>query len=296
MICPQKLRYTHIIANYMIKSKFFWLFVLCLAAGAPQAWAQYYGTNTYGVKRWNMGIRGGSGIAMGDVAPQFENWQGALTLTRHHNRKLDFRFDIGFGQYKGLDTKPSTNLYSNDVLIGKRDTHIVYYDTLALKAKPFYYNYRTQVLSLNILAKANLNRMFKRVGGEKNDLYVLGGFQLGYFATMTNILNAQGNMYDFPAGGSNAKALKSLMDTSYETQAFTDPNRSFAGVVGYRGILFGAGYRQLLYNGMAIGIEGTYTFMNSDLLDGEQWNESGRGFDKHNDHLLNVSLTWDYSF
>lgn len=283
------------IANYMIKIAHLGTFFLLAVIGILQTQAQYFGTSEYGAKHWTMGARAGSGVVIGNVKPLAQNWQGALTLTRHYNRKLDIRFDLGFAQHSGLNTTPSTNLFSNDVLTGNIDSNIVYYDTAKLAAKPFYYNYRSQLLYVNVLAKANMNRMFRRIGGEKCDIYLLGGVQLGYYVTGMNVLDAQGKMYDFPTSVGSQKDLRKVMDKTYETAGARDENKSTALITRYNGLTFGGGYRRLLYSGLGIGAEATYTFTNTDLLDGDQWGPTGKDFDRRNDHLLHFSVFIDYS-
>jgi outer membrane protein OmpA-like peptidoglycan-associated protein len=101
-----------------------------------------------------------------------------------------------------------------------------------------------------------------------------------------NALNSSGQPYDYTgivsANYSNRKstlkALKNLLDKSYETKAERDPLQPKLGDNPFKvAFVVGAGVQIKLTNRFNIAIEDKFTAPKTDLLDGQQWQENYGG-------------------
>jgi hypothetical protein len=98
-----------------------------------------------------------------------------------------------------------------------------------------------------------------------------------------NALDANGAPYNFssiPSGTysnrkDTKKALKNLLDDSWETKAEVDPLQPKIGGKPFRPTLdLGAGMQIKLSNKFNIAIEDKFSSPKTDLLDGQQWQEN----------------------
>ena len=142
-----------------------------------------------------------------------------------------------------------------------------------------------------------MNRLFSSDGGDKWDLYAIGGVGAQFYQTHINMFKeADRTIYDFSTISSSGSVetlsqLRELMDETYETPAHVDPLNSNRWRNFTINTIFsvGAGFSIAVSERMALGIEGLYTFAGDDLLDGQQWTASNE-LSTDRDKLLHGSL------
>lgn len=179
-----------------------------------------------------------------------------------------------------------------------------------------YYNYQTRLQDLGLQGIVTLNNI--RFHKQKTGIVIYGGGGIGVtaFKTMVNALDANGNNYvplfstlDAKYGSGTYKQRKDIlkdlragMDKTYETDGEAEGSRrpilgkdktlKPSGTV-LAGIAFKLGKR------VNLAIEDRWTFVKTDLLDGQRWQEHAwgdaaltRDFDSYNYASigLNVNL------
>lgn len=160
-------------------------------------------------------------------------------------------------------------------------------------ANVVYYNYQTRLQDLGLQGIVTLNNI--RFHKQKTGIVLYGGGGIGVtaFETKVNALDEAGNSYaplynsTFATYGAGTykqrkdilKTLKAGMDKTYETGADNENTRrplwgkntlkpSFTAIAG---IAFKLGKR------VNLAIEDRYTFVKTDLLDGQRWQEHAWG-------------------
>jgi len=257
--------------------------------------------------QWEIGVKGGLSTVSGDV----RSWLPTFGFGIHARKALGYTFSLR-GEYdymvaKGLNWQPSyygfasnpqlSNLYAAD---GKT---------------PVFYNYRTTIQELSIQGVATLNNIQFHRAKSNLAIYVLGGIGVMTYSTFYNAKGADGLPYDYsqivnqfgPAGFtySNRKAIKSalknMMDGTFETMAQRDPSQpTIFGGTPFRPVLvLGGGIEFKLSEKFNIALEDKITITKTDLIDGQQWQETGsttvhaltRDFDSYN--FLSVGLNYN---
>ncbi len=186
---------------------------------------------------------------------------------------------------------------------------------LSNKADLVYYNYKTKLQDLGLQGIVTLNNI--RFHKQKTGIVIYGGGGIGVsvFKTMVNALDPNGNNYStlfantvakFGTGNYKQrrdilKDLKAGMDKTYETAADNENTRR--PLLGDKTlkpsgtVLAGVAIR--LGKRINLAIEDRWTFVKTDLLDGQRWQEHAYGdaaltpdFDSYNYASigLNVNL------
>ena len=181
--------------------------------------------------QWEVGVKGGLSTVSGDVRA----WLPTFGFGAHVRKSLGYTFSLrleyDYMVMKGLNWQPSYYGYAANPAISK------YY--AANGATPVFYNYRTTVQELSIQGLINLNNIRFHKAKSSINFYLLAGFGIMTYSTYYNLLDANGNPYNysqivnqFGAAGftySNRKAikdaLKNMMDGSFETLAQRDPSQ-----------------------------------------------------------------------
>jgi hypothetical protein len=173
--------------------------------------------------------------------------------------------------------------------------------TLSNNRDVVYYNYRTKLQDLGIQGIVTLNNI--RFHKQKTGIVLYGGAGAGVtaFETKVNALGADGNNYrtlfnsvlaKYGAGTYKKrkdilKALKAGMDKTYETAADNENTRR--PIMGSNTIKPSftvlAGVAIKLGKRVNLAIEDRWSFVKSDLLDGQRWQEHSWG---------DASLTTDF--
>ena len=215
---------------------------------------------------------------------------------------------------------PAQRYYAPDALLNATTTgRTVFTDgagNIAASPNVVYYNYQTRLQDLGLQGIVTLNNV--RFHKQKTGMVIYGGGGIGVtvFKTMVNALDANGRNYTplfntvfGKYGGGNYKQRKDIlkdlragMDKTYETDAEAEGTRrpvfgkdktlKPSGTV-LAGIAFKLGKR------VNLAIEDRWTFVKTDLLDGQRWQEHAwgdasltRDFDSYNYASigLNVNL------
>ena len=220
----------------------------------------------------------GVSLGMFSVSGDVSSVLPTLGFSAHVQKALGYLFSLRLqylnGTAKGLNWKPSFG-YANDPAWNTRYNWRV--------QTPVYYNYKTNVndLSLDGIFTLNNIRFHKQKTGIV--LYVGAGIGATIYNTKVNALDANGNPYNFAsisaAGYKNRhdirKALRSMMDKTYETAAENNKANTatlFGETLRASGT-FLAGMAFKLSTRINLAIEDRFTFINDDLLDGQQWQE-----------------------
>jgi hypothetical protein len=257
--------------------------------------------------QWEIGVKGGLSTVSGDV----RSWLPTFGWGIHVRKALGYTFSARL-EYdnitaKGLNWQPSYSGYAANPVISQ------YYNAAAVT--PVFYNYKTRIQSLSIQGLATLNNIRFHRAKSNIAIYALGGFGLMTYSTGYNLLGADGKPYDFTQitnqfglNGftySNRKAIKSalkdMMDGSFETPAQHDPSQpTIFGGTPFRPVLeLGGGIEIKLTDKFNIAIEDKVSITKSDLLDGQEWQETGsiavhsmtRDYDSYN--FLSVGLNYN---
>jgi hypothetical protein len=257
--------------------------------------------------QWEIGVKGGLSSVSGDV----RSWLPTFGFGIHARKSLGYTFaarlEYDYMVAKGLNWQPSYSGYAANNVISR------YYSSAA--HTPVFYNYRTTIQELALQGLVTLNNINFHRAKSGISIYALGGVGIMTYSTFYNLLDANGNPYNysqivnqFGAGGftySNRKdiksALKNMMDGSFETMAQRD--NSQPGIFGgtpYRPVLdLGGGMEIKLSDKFNIAIEDKVTITKTDLLDGQEWQETGspavhamtRDYDTYN--FLSVGLNYN---
>jgi len=252
---------------------------------------------------WELGVSAGNYNISGDVA-SLNLWQkGGFGFGAHVRKALGYimsvRLDYNYGVGKGLAFQPSSGFDFNPAWNGQRNP------TASYVGKSVFYNYKTEAHQLNLDVVASLGNVLFHKSRTKIDPYVFLGVAGNAYQTWINATNDKtgGAAYDFDAFIADKtatnpdyfrhgnrreikKALKDLMDDSYETGAESDQDRAGTGGTRRPGIFkskklsfattFGAGIQFRLSKRINLALEDRVTFFpttNEDLLDGQRWDE-----------------------
>lgn len=247
------------------------------------------------------------GVSLGNIAinGDVDARIPRLGFEAHVRKALGYIFSLRLqyvnGSPTGLNWNPSYNYGNNVALIGGGNGNLPAGKGYRPNVDPVFYNYKTHVQDLGIQGIFTLNniRFHKQKTGVT--IYVGGGIGATWYNTMINALDASGNNYAtqyaaIVAGGdinySNRrniiKALKAALDNTYETPAETDGG-SRRAKLGKNTLLPSgtmlAGLAFKLSNRVNLALEDRQTFVKSDLLDGQRWQEHPNG---------DAALTPDY--
>lgn len=229
-----------------------------------------------------LGISVGMFAVSGDVSAKIPTPGFAIHVRKALGYVFSLRAQYLYGIGKGLNWKPSYG-YANDPIWAD------HYSAAALT--PVYYNFKTSVNDLSLQGLFTLNNV--RFHKQKTGFVIYGGAGFGatVYDTKVNALDANGQPYNFASITQGAykdrksirKALKSLMDNSYESQAQTNstPGGSAlgpklgSGTLRFSGSVI-AGMAFKLSKSINLALEERWTFIKDDLLDGQEWQEHPR--------------------
>jgi len=257
--------------------------------------------------QWEIGVKGGLSSVSGDVRA----WLPTFGFGIHARKALGYTFsarlEYDYMEAKGLNWQPSYYGYAANNVLNK------IYNASA--NTPVFYNYKTTMQEISLQALVTLNNIRFHRAKSSVAFYVLGGLGVMTYSTLYNALDASGKPYDYqtiinqfgPNGFTydNRKAiktaLKNMLDGTFETVAERDPSQPKAFGVPVRPTLdAGGGVEIKLNEKFNIAIEDKVTVTKTDLLDGQQWQETGsttvhavtRGYDLAN--FLSVGLNYNF--
>jgi len=242
---------------------------------------------------WEVGVSVGALTVSGDVPAKFPT----LGFSAHVRKAFGYIFSLRAqyvnGTAKGMSWQPSSNFAFNTPWVAAgyvpsvRDAA----GNLNPNAENVFYNYKAHVQDLSLQGIFTLNNV--RFHKQKTGFNLYGGAGIGFtwYNTKVNAKDASGNPYNFasitaPTGGfiyDNRKdiinKLNSLLDNTYESAAESEAGRRPTlgkNVLKPSGtVILGVAYK--LSKRINIALEDRHTFVKSDLLDGQRWQEHAKG-------------------
>ncbi len=229
---------------------------------------------------WEIGAK--VGLPFGSTDVRYWGPTGGWGI--HARKALGYVFSLR-GEYdwmrmKGLNFSPSHGYASNPVL------NKIYNPA----TQAVFYNYKTTVHELSLQGVITLNNVRFHKAKTGFNLYMFGGIGAATYSTFYNVLDASGKPYDYNSivsqfGGPNGfryanrkdvkKALKGMMDNSFETMAERDPLQpTLGGAPLIPVFVVGAGAEFKISNKFNIAVEYKHTITKTDLLDGQQWQDN----------------------
>jgi hypothetical protein len=249
----------------------------------------------------------------GDVRSKFP----ALGFEAHIRKALGYVFSLRL-QYlnatpKGMNWKPAYNFGNNPAWTSTAAGSTLPPAQSYQPGQSVFYNYKTHLQDLGIQGLFTLNNI--RFHKNKNSvaIYVGAGVGATWYNVMVNALDENGNNYaalynNIATGGditySNRKTilknLKDGMDNTYETEG--DSDGDWSDQLGKNSLLPSAtligGIEFKLSTRINIALEDRLTIVNSDLLDGQRWQEHPNGdaaLSPNNDVYNYLSLGINYN-
>ncbi|MBK5272734.1 MAG: OmpA family protein [Bacteroidia bacterium] len=260
--------------------------------------------------QWELGIKTGLLNVSGDIPSQLAFPSFGLHVRKAFGYIFSMRLEYMYGTGKGRTFNPAENFGKNSAWSYPGGYSAVWRNNAgqivswqqqfggnpATPVEVVYYNYKTHVQDLSLQGVITLNNVRFHKAKTGFNFYGFVGIGGSVYDTKVNTLNSNGSKYNFSSITPNGvyksrkdtyKALKSLLDDSYETPAQNQgPRRPklFGNTFKPSGTL-GAGVAFKLSNRVNLAIEDRQTFVKDDLLDGQQWQEHPYG---------DASLTSDF--
>lgn len=248
--------------------------------------------------QWEIGIKGGMFTVSGDVPAVIPTGGFGVHVRKSLGYIFSLRLEYVNGVGKGLHWLEARNYmknpawarngydgqaqFSGPAVAGSNNTDLYYHNG----QDKVFYNYKTNVQDLGLQGVITLNNV--RFHKQKTGVVIYGfaGIGASVYETKVNALNGTAK-YNFNsiASGSHEnrkdviKALKNLLDDSYETLADNHgPRRPklFSKTLKPSGTI-GAGVAFKLGKRINLAIEDRHTFIKDDLLDGQRWQEHASG-------------------
>jgi outer membrane protein OmpA-like peptidoglycan-associated protein len=242
----------------------------------PQHTEFLNGTYNYPAKprnQWEIGIKGGLSSIAGDVRARIPTFGGGLHVRKAFGYVFSMRLEYDYLTAKGLNFARSGAWVRNPVLAP------IYGPT---GQTTIFYNYKTTISELGLHGIVTLNNIRFHKAKTGMNFYAFGGISGVVFNAKYNALNGS-TPYNYSSIPNAVldnrkdaiKALKNLLDDSYETKAERDPLAPKLGNNPFKpGFDVGAGVQIKLSNRFNIAIEDKFTSVKTDLLDGQQWQEN----------------------
>ena len=257
--------------------------------------------------QWELGVKGGLSSVSGDVRAWLPTWGWGLHVRKALGYTFSLRLEYDNMNAKGLNWQPAYYGYAANNVLNR------YYNPAT--HTPVFYNFKTTIQELSLQALVTLNNINFHKAKSGIAVYLLGGFGVTTYSTKYNALDANGNPYNYqtivnqfgPNGFtySNRKdiksALKDMEDGSFETLAQRDPSQptAFGGTPLRPVLVLGGGIQFKLSNKFNIALEDKVSISKSDLIDGQEWQETGStsvyAMSRDNDayNFLSVGLNYN---
>jgi len=248
----------------------------------PQHTEFLNGTYNYPAKprnQWELGIKGGLSSVSSDIRAQIPNGGVGVHVRKAFGYVFSMRMEFDWLNGHGLNYAASAGFKRNPVL-----EEIYRTPQGPYSQNTIFYNYKTNIHELGLHGIFTLNNIRFHKAKTGMNFYGFGGIAGMSYIAKYNALNSSGLPYNF-SGITSAQtyedrkatkdALKNLLDDSYETKAEQDPLQPKVGDRPFRvALVVGAGMQFKLNNKWNIAIEDKYSAPQTDLLDGQQWQEN----------------------
>jgi len=269
---------------------------------------------------WEIGVSGGMFSVSSDVTAKLPTLGFAAHVRKAFGYVFSLRLQYLNGTGKGMNWLASSNYAKNSAWNTKYNAPVFSpgnpnrtIGTLdPTGTRPWervFYNYKVHLQDLSLQGIITLNNV--RFHKQKTGFVIYGGAGIGasWFQTKVNALDANGQPYtalfqsiqsaNYSGRKDVLKALKAGMDKSYETEAENENNRRpklGKNTLKPSGtVLLGIAFK--LSNRINLALEDRVTFVKTDLLDGQRWQEQGWGdasltsdFDSYNYASLGINV------
>ena len=241
----------------------------------PQHTEFLNGTYNYPAKprnQWEVGIKGGLSSISGDVRARIPTFGGGIHVRKAFGYVFSMRLEYDYLTAKGLNFAGSNGWTRNPVL-----------SPLYAPGTVIFYNYKTTISELGLHGIVTLNNIRFHKAKTGMNFYGFGGIAGMVYNAKYNALNSSNQPYNYsgitsanyPDRKSTIKALKALLDNTYETKAERDPLQPKLGSNPFKpAFIVGAGVQIKLSTRFNVAIEDKFTSVKTDLLDGQQWQEN----------------------
>lgn len=266
--------------------------------------------------QWEVGVALGTLSVSGDVSAKMPTMGFAAHVRKSFGYLFSLRLEYVNGVAKGMNWQPSEGFSKNaawldapnggNIPAGQGYNPKIRDNSGRLRplsptlnggfSQVVYYNYKTQVQDLSVQGLVSLNNI--RFHKQKSSILLYGGAGLGLtaFNVKVNALDKDGKPYtalfnsvfaqQTSNGGINIKnrkdilnLLKDGMDNTYETEGANESNRrpkAGKNTIKPSGtVIMGVAYK--LNKRINIALEDRHSFVKSDLLDGQTWQEAPQG-------------------
>ena len=270
--------------------------------GMPQQnefWNNSYSFPAKPRNQWEIGVSAGSFNVFGDVDTRVPSLGFSAQVRKAFGYVFSMRLQYLNGTGSGLNWRTSENFNKNSAWnryaspqrnsLGVVQNRFGYDGAISQRADVVYYNYKnkTQDLSLQGIVTLNNVRFHKQKTGFL--FYIGGGIGASAYEVKVNALDANGNPYNalfssitnttYENRKNVINRLKDGLDDTYETPAQAQGTRRAS--LNDNTLRFSAtalaGVAVKLSKRINIALENRHTFLNDDLLDGQQWQENPRG-------------------
>ncbi|MBS1562983.1 MAG: OmpA family protein [Bacteroidetes bacterium] len=225
--------------------------------------------------QWEVGIKAGTFTIFGDVPAIFPTFGFGAHVRKAFGYVFSLRAEFMYGVGKGLNWQKRNGGFS------KSETGLGY-GTGAFTT--VYDNYKTTNKDLDLEGIFTLNNVRFHKAKSGISIYGIAGIGATWFKTKQNLLDGSGNKYNFASIANSGlykdrksikKALKSLMDGSYETDAETEANLTKPHL-GSNTLVFnvnaGFGVAFKLNKKWNLALEDRITMpLRTDLMDGQRY-------------------------
>lgn len=258
--------------------------------------------------QWELGLKVGAFSIAGDVRSRFPGFGAALHVRKALGYVFSLRGEVGWGTTKGMNFQPSTNYLKNDPWFPYID------GGTGEPSTPVFYNYKSNIFDLSLQGVVTLNNIRFHKAKTGFNFYAFAGIGGMIYDTKIDALDEDGNPYDFSQVLADfgpsfnyedrkdiRKALKDdVFDGDYESEAEGDNSQpEFLGEPFKPVYNVGLGVQFKLNKKLSLAIEDKLSFVKTDLLDGQQWQNNDanarplaaaqtRDFDNYN--FLSVGL------
>jgi outer membrane protein OmpA-like peptidoglycan-associated protein len=249
--------------------------------------------------QWEIGVKFGSFNINGDIPARFTLPSFGLHVRKAFGYVFSMRAEYMYGTGKGLSWLQSENYARNTAWTnngysapyrlpsGQVVSQLTLNGGPNAPFEPVFYNYKTKVQDLSLQGVITLNNIRFHKAKTGYNIYGFAGIGGTIYDTKVNALDANGKKYNFASIASGTyknrketiKALKALMDNTYETPAQNEGARrpKLFGETFKPTATIGVGMAFKLNNRLNLAIEDRETMVKSFLLDGQQWQEQAWG-------------------
>jgi outer membrane protein OmpA-like peptidoglycan-associated protein len=230
--------------------------------------------------QWEVGVKAGTFTIFGDVPAIFPTFGFGAHVRKAFGYVFSMRAEFMYGTGKGLSWKARNAGFSQAAIQAGY--------TNANSPNGIFDNYKTTNKDLDLEGIFTLNNVRFHKAKTGVSVYGIAGFGATWFHAKENLLDANGNLYNFSsitnAGiykdrKSVKKALKALMDGSYESDAETEGGLN-KPKLGNNTLVFnvnaGFGVAFKLNKKWNLALEDRITMpLRTDLLDGQRYQNTG---------------------